>query len=179
MCDEGRGSLPFSVIHGEALVAVAAWALERAEVEMVDEGVPWSNIIEHGGPVVLHDPLCPMTPPEWIAECVAESLDSGAVVIGVRPVTDTLKEVDDGPDGAGELGETVDRDGVLTVCSPIVLPADLVADLPGGLPTTDFVELTAFLRERRDTRLVPAPAEARRVGSAEDVRVLAALTAGE
>lgn len=141
---------------------------------MVDEGVPWSNVIEHGGPVVLHDPLCPMTPPEWIAACVADALHSDSVVIGVRAVTDTLKEID-----GDVLGDTVDRDHALTICSPIVLPAGVVADLGQGLPTTDFTALYAVLAERYATQRLTAPAEARRVGSVEDLRVLAALTAPE
>lgn len=153
-------------------MALAAWALEGADVEIVDHGVPWGNVVAHGTPVVLHDPLCPMTPPDWIAACVAASLESGAVVAGVRPVTDTVKQVVE-----AEVGATVDRHGLVGVCSPIVVPTAVVAEFAEGLPTTDFVRLTALLRQRHDTRTLRAPAAARRVASAEDLRVLAALTA--
>ena len=34
--DEGRGSLPFALIHGEALVACAAWAMGEAGVLPLD-----------------------------------------------------------------------------------------------------------------------------------------------
>ena len=34
--DDGRGSLPFALIHGEALVACAAWAVGEARVDLVD-----------------------------------------------------------------------------------------------------------------------------------------------
>ena len=94
------------------------------------------------------------------------------MVVGVRPVTDTVKVVAD-----GVVGETVDRDGLVTVASPVVLPASVVASLP-GLPSTDFVELVAALRRRFPVELVEAPPSARRVGSLEDVRVLEALTLG-
>ena len=43
---------------------------------------------------MLHDALCPMTPPAFIAECVARAVERGCVVVGVRPVTDTVKVVD-------------------------------------------------------------------------------------
>ena len=36
--DEGRGALPYALIHGEALVACAAWALGEAGVTPVDIG---------------------------------------------------------------------------------------------------------------------------------------------
>ena len=36
--DEDRGSLPYALIHGEALVACAAWALGDAGVTPVDVG---------------------------------------------------------------------------------------------------------------------------------------------
>ncbi|QYJ02699.1 2-C-methyl-D-erythritol 4-phosphate cytidylyltransferase [Nocardioides panacisoli] len=134
--------------------------------------MPWSNVIAHGGPVVLHDPLCPMTPPDWIAHCIAESVEHDAVVVGVRPVTDTVKQLVE-----ADLGATVDRSGLVGVCSPIVLPAAVVADLVDGPPTTDFAALVGQLRRDHETRLLEAPPSARRVASVEDLRVLAALTA--
>ncbi len=36
---EGRGSLPYALIHGESLVACAAWALGEAEVDLVEHGL--------------------------------------------------------------------------------------------------------------------------------------------
>ena len=93
-------------------------------------------------------------------------------MVGVRPVTDTVKVVDD-----GVVGETLDRDRLVTIVSPVVLPPAVVAALD-GLPTTDFVALVAGLRRRYPVELVEAPATARRVGSEEDLRVLEALTRG-
>ena len=170
--DEGRGSLPFSLVHGEALVAAAAWALGEAGVTPVDTGIPWSSLAVAEEPYVLHDALCPMTPPAFIADCVARSLERSCVVVGVRPVTDTVKVVED-----GVVGETVDRDGLVAVASPIVLPPTVVGSLE-ALPSLDFVELVAALRQRYPVELVEAPPEARRVGSEDDVRLLEALTRG-
>ena len=172
-----RGSLPFALIHGEPLVACATWALEEAGVTAVDLTVPWSAVVEvsaeGGEPYVLHDPLCPMTPAGFIASCVRTARESGAVVVAVRPVTDTVKTVAD-----GLVGDTLDRDGLLEVASPIVLPAAVVERLdapPGG----DFATLAAALAARFPVVTITAPPEARRVADAADVRVLEALTAPE
>lgn len=170
--DEDRGRLPYTLIHGEALVAAAAWALGEAGVTPVDTGTPWAALAEAGEPVVLHDPLCPMTPPAFLADCVARADERGCVVVGVRPVTDTVKVVED-----GLVGETVDRDGLVCVASPVVLPPTVVAALD-GLPTTDFAALVAELRSRYPVELMAAPPSARRVSSVDDVRVLEALTTG-
>jgi 2-C-methyl-D-erythritol 4-phosphate cytidylyltransferase len=111
-----------------------------------------------------------MTPPDFVAGCVARAVERSCVVVGVRPVTDTVKSVDD-----GFVGETIDRSQLVAVASPIVLPATVVAALD-GLPTTDFAALVAELRRRYPVELVEAPPTARRVGSTDDVRVLEALT---
>jgi 2-C-methyl-D-erythritol 4-phosphate cytidylyltransferase len=168
--DEDRGSLPYRLVHGEALVAAAAWAMGEAGVDLVDVTVPWSVVAEIGRPLVLHDPLCPMTPPDFIAECVRIAVARNVVTVGIRPVTDTVKQVAD-----GRLGQTVDRDRLVTVCSPVVLPARVVAAFPTR-PAVDFVELVAGLRSSYDVVLVDAPPSARRVGSDEDLRLLEALT---
>lgn len=179
--DEGRGALPFHLIHGESLVATAAWAAGEAGIDLVDLTLAWSVLAERGDALVLHDPLCPMTPPAFLAACADGAAVEDRVVVGVRPVTDTVKEV--APAAGGEvLGATVDRDGLVMVCSPVVLPPAVVADLLGDgadLPSTDFVTLVALLRERYgDDRvaLVEAPPEARRVASDDDIAVLQALT---
>lgn len=173
--DADRGTLPFLLIHGESLVAAAAWCAGEAGVELVDRTLPLEVVAEREEPLVLHDPLCPMTPPSFLAACVDRCIEAGVVVVGVRPVTDTVKQVSD-----GILGGTVDRDGLVAVCSPVVIPPDLLVDLldAGPIPT-DLVALLAVLRSRYPGRveLAEAPASARRVASAADVRLLEALTA--
>jgi hypothetical protein len=144
-----RGSLPFALIHGEALVACAAWALGDAGVTAVDLGTSWAAVVDAGEPFVLHDPLCPMTPAAFIAECVERAVERDRVVVGVRHTT---------------------------VASPVVLPASAVASLD-DLPTLDFPELVDFLQERFAVEPVEAPAGADRVASEADVRALEARTA--
>lgn len=168
--EQDRGSLPFSLIHGEALVACASWALGEAGVTAVDLGTEWEGVTDSGEPFVLHDALCPMTPSGFIAECVARAVELDRVVVAVRPVTDTVKEASD-----GFVGATVDRESLQSVASPVVLPASVVAGLD-DLPSLDFAELVAALREQFGVELVEAPPHARRVSSEDDVRLLEAFT---
>lgn len=168
--DEDRGALPYALIHGEALVACAAWALGDAGVTPIDVGVPWSSVQTADEAVVLHDSLCPMTPAGFIARCVEQSLAHDAVVVAVRPVTDTVKHVDD-----GLVGETVDREGLLAPSSPVVLPPSVVRALD-DYPGHDLAAVVARLRDRHTIETVEAPPEARRVASAEDVALLESLT---
>jgi 2-C-methyl-D-erythritol 4-phosphate cytidylyltransferase len=175
--DEDRGSLPFRLIHGEALVAAAAWSLGEAGVVLVDADVSWAALAESladsGEALVLHDPLCPMTPPEFIVSCIEQAVARDTVVVGVRPVTDTVKAVE-----GGVFAATVDRDRLLAVASPVVLPARVAGELD-GLPTTDLAALVEHLRSRWPVEPLEAPAEARRIGSEEELRVLEALTSAE
>ncbi|TIC78941.1 2-C-methyl-D-erythritol 4-phosphate cytidylyltransferase [Nocardioides sp. GY 10127] len=175
MLTDHRGSLPFALLHGEALVACAAWALGETGVVQVDEGTEWAGVVAAGETVVLHDSLCPMTPPAFLADCVRTSQERSAVVVAVRAVTDTVKQVD----AAGLLGETVDRDGLLTVTSPVVLPPAVVAALADGLPTDDLAALVPLLAARWPVLTVAAPTQGRRVADLDDVAVLEALTRGE
>ena len=64
---EGRGSLPFALLHGESLVAVASWALGEAGVELLDFTAPWADVAGPGSRLVVHDPLCPGTPAAFLA----------------------------------------------------------------------------------------------------------------
>lgn len=168
--EQDRGSLPFALIHGEALVACAGWALGESGVTPVDLGTAWAGLVDAAEPFVLHDALCPLTPPEFIAACVAEAIEHDAVVVGVRPVTDTVKHVE-----GGLVGETVDREGLLAVTSPVVLPGSVVIELD-RLPSTDFAALVTALAERFPVRTLEAPPAGRRVAGEDDVRVLEALT---
>ena len=165
-----RGSLPFLLVHGEALAAAAAWALGEAGVRIVDLSVPWEELVEAAEPFVLHDSLCPMTPAAFIAACVEQAVADDVVVVAVRPVTDTVKVVRD-----GQVGETVDRAGLHALASPVVLPASVVAALEEA-PGEDLAALVATLSADHRVRWVPAPPAARRVATADDVRALEALT---
>ena len=126
---EGRGSLPFLLVHGESLVAAASWALTTAGAKLFDYGVPFAGVQDSGQMLVIHDPLCPLTPVAFLGEAIAESERTGAVVVGVRPVTDTVKEYDGETLGATlvQYGDGVDE--------RIVDDADL--DVLGALSSSE------------------------------------------
>jgi 2-C-methyl-D-erythritol 4-phosphate cytidylyltransferase len=170
--DQDRGSLPYSLIHGESLIACAAWGLGDAGVTPIDFSTAWAGVVDAGEPFVVHDTLCPMTPASFIASCLATAVSSDTVVVAFRPVTDTVKQVVD-----GFVGATVDRSTLRQVASPIVLPASVVLALE-SLPTWDFTALVAALDDRFPITWVEAPPSARRVASLDDVRLLEALTGG-
>jgi len=171
--DEGRGSLPFALVHGEALVTCATWALSEAGVLPLDARTTMEGVHDAGLPLVLHDSLCPMTPPDFIAECVRRAVTDGVVVAGVRPVTDTVKVLH-----GDTLGETVDREALARVVSPVVVPADRVDGAAALLsdPGVDLAALVEALRAGGPLVLLEAPPQAMRVGGPDDVRVLEALT---
>jgi 2-C-methyl-D-erythritol 4-phosphate cytidylyltransferase len=167
----GRGSLPFVTLDGEPLVALASFALEGAGVGLVDFDAELADVWADR-PLVVHDPLCPLTPISFLRRAVELATEDGAVVVGVHPVTDTVKAV------RGEVvGQTVDREGLWVVTSPVVLPASLVAELDGWPDTDDLVALVAELAERAEVRFLEAPPLARRVEDESAVVLLQALAA--
>src|ERR1700709_1359039 len=129
---DARGSLPYALVHGESLVAAASWALSTAEVELYDYSVSFAAVQDTDRALVVHDPLCPLTPVAFIEEAIEECERTGAVVVGVRSVTDTVKEYD-----GTTLGATLDREQLVCVTSPVVLPAAVVTALD-DLDTDDL-----------------------------------------
>ncbi|MGN6721166.1 MAG: 2-C-methyl-D-erythritol 4-phosphate cytidylyltransferase [Marmoricola sp.] len=166
--DEGRGALPFALVYGEPLIAAATFAVEAADITVLDPRTEWTAVVETGLPLVMHDPLCPLTPSAFLGEAVDVALESDQVVVGVRVVTDTIKV-----DLGDRLGETVDRSGLSEVTSPIVLPARVIAELT-ELPGGDFASIVEAL-EGFGLRQVEAPAMSRRVRTRDDIPVLEAL----
>lgn len=168
---EGRGSLPFALLHNESLVAVASWALGEAEVMLLDFTEGWADIVAREAALVVHDPLCPGTPVAFLREALADCDERGSVVVGVRPVTDTVRAVDD----SGTTGRTIDRNGLLAVASPVVIPAAVVASLHEAPPLDDLADLVVALREHHEVTFLEAPAEARRVTDESDLQLVEAL----
>src|SRR3954452_21805652 len=104
---EGRGSMPFKLLDGEALVAVASWALEDAGVELLDFTVDWADVQARETALVVHDPLCPRTPGDFLVSAL-EPATGNRIVVGVRSVIDTVKTVED-----GVVSEPVVRDALV------------------------------------------------------------------
>lgn len=172
--ESGRGSMPFALLHGEPLVACAAWAVGAAGIQLLDATTPWDEVQYAGVPLVWHDALCPMTPPEFLAACVRRVVATGVPVAGVLPVTDTVKEVHAGPQGP-VVGATLDRERLRRLASPLVLPPAVVNALDDW-PPVDFREALALLRARGRVELLEGPPAVRRVRDSRDLALLEALT---
>ncbi|MGO4255575.1 2-C-methyl-D-erythritol 4-phosphate cytidylyltransferase [Marmoricola sp. RAF53] len=167
---DGRGSLPFALVHGESLVAAASWAVGESGARLYDATVTFDEVRRSGQDLLLHDPLCPLTPADFLADAAARCRETGRVVVGYRPVTDTVK-VREGD----HLGAGVDRDTLRLVVSPVVLPADVVAGLD-DLGSTDFADLVGRLAADHELEWLEAPALAGRITRVEELVVLEALS---
>lgn len=193
----GRSELAFHELHGEPLYAHALRALDRAvgEVEVVvtdadldrvaadvsawrvrAEVLPlttwWERLTARPArPLVVHDALCPLVTADFIETVLGRAAARPDVpVVAVRAVTDTLKAVVD-----GRIAGTIDRDLLVTVTSPVVVPAALLADPAQPPPVTDGAALVAWLRERGEVDLVRAPSLGRRIEDVRAVRLLESL----
>lgn len=167
---EGRGSLPFALVHGESLVAAASWAVGEAGIQLVDANVTLADVRRSGRMLLLHDPLCPLTPPEHLVDVVARARRTGRPVVSVRPVTDTVKQVFE-----ERVGATVPRDDLVNVASPIAIPGQALAALDAPR-VDDFAALFEQLAAMGEVELVEAPLLARRVTDEDELRLLEALS---
>ncbi len=193
----GRGALPFATLHGRPLYLHAAEALAGlglAPTLLVDDGPGQRPAVDDvllppgtrvrslvewwadrpAGPVLLHDPLCPLTPASLLRTALDHardepSGDAGALVslAAYRPVTDTVKTV------VGDRIEgTLDRDGLGIVTAPVVLDRAVLDGAGSPPPVADFGALVAWARARTAVRLVRAPLIGRRVEDEASVHLL-------
>ena len=142
-------------------------------LERVLDGVPGATVLAahealatlaQGRAAVLHDPRCPLLDPADLRRVVAAGLAGPAA--GARSVTDTVKTV--GPASLGhQVTGTVDRETYREICSPLVLPAYVVAALgekdPYGWWLDDLWVIAERVRRSHGLDLVSLPASATRV----------------
>jgi len=129
--------------------------------------------------VVVQDPLYPLAPAA-LAGAVVRALEApgepAAAVVPVRPVTDTLKWVDE--DGA--ITGTADRDRFRLVCGPAAYRAAALIEAlraaPGGGPAGAAETLPGLVREAGGRVVfLPAPSDVLRVATVEDVALAEAM----
>lgn len=190
----GRRPLAESELHGEplwrhALRALAAAVDDRplvvAEASVVrrladragaatGRWVPvddwWDEVVRRPRPLLVHDPLCPLTEATFLAEVVAAGEDGGVSAAAYRPVTDTVKIVT-----GGRIRGTVDREQLAALGSPVYVGGEVVrraADAGETLPLADPPALVAWLRARGPLTMVRAPSLARRVDDESAIGLL-------
>jgi 2-C-methyl-D-erythritol 4-phosphate cytidylyltransferase len=146
----------------------------RLQAVLADTGA------EPGALVVVHDPLHPLASAALVRDVVAALLDAPADVVAavpVRPVTDTLKWVDEDD----VVRSTADREGFRMVYSPQAHRfAALVAALAGaadGELRGVGADVLPRLAQRQGGRIVavPAPGEVFRIATPEDVALAEAM----
>lgn len=153
----------FQLLRGEPLLRYAAVALDEADIAPV----PASGVLgaePTGMTVIFHDAACPLLDPATIVRLADLAEDTGQVVVGVRPVTDTVKRLADGP--GDYLGETVDRDALQALAAPVVVPAacsDRLAEIDRRVAS--IPELVAALGFAEKNAPGPAEKEASGFGA--------------
>lgn len=131
----------------------------------------WHRVVADGRPVLVHDALCPLVTAGFITTVLARGeAQPGQGVAAVRTVTDTLKAVVD-----GRITETIDRDALVTVTSPVLVPDGALVDTADPMPVDDGAALVAWLRRRVPVDLVRAPSLGRRIEDVRAVRLLESL----
>lgn len=122
--------------------------------------------------VVIHDPLCPLVPARFVRQLLLKAR-SRRVMVGVRPVVDTIKATIN-----GAIAGTVDRDALRIVSSPVVVPGSRLAGVP-DLTTalTHLGLLVQALRMDGGVELVVAPSSSRRVEDRSGLLLMASVDA--
>ncbi len=159
----GHEALLCHSLLGRPLGDHARLALAEAGI---DEYSTWQEAVSTGLPVVVHDPLCPLLPAAFLVELVAGLGD--VVLVGVQPVTDTVKTVE-----GDVVGGTLDRERYWSLASPLVVPPALAATVD-PVEVGNLVDLRGFVSLLGTVEYVEVPGSGRRVTDESDVVLLEA-----
>lgn len=155
------------VVVGDA----AGWVPELDHLAggaVVRRASDWWADVARSAPLLVHDPLCPLSPVASLEAALALALDRPEIaIVGFRPVTDTVKVVDH-----GVIAGTVDREELASIATPLVIGAAVVAALPGAPDLTDLAATVASLRHGWPVELIGVPSTACRVDTAAALHLL-------
>ncbi len=119
------------------------------------------------GTLLVHDPLCPLTPPALLVS-MSELGADGAAAVAVLAITDTVKTT------TGDVvTATIDRAAVAAVASPFVGPTELVMRAAGTV--LDLPGLVRRLWGQVPIELVAADAQCARVSEASELDLLSSV----
>lgn len=171
----GAGSAVGAVLDGTGARVVEGGGslgacLQRVLADVSLEGRPQL--------LVVHDPRCPLVPAAFLREVVDRATaQPHGVTVATRPMTDTVKSVVN-----GVVRATVDRDRLVVVTSPLVVPVDVLVPLmddPALRACADVEDLVLLARSAgAAVHWVPAPSLAWRVDDVSSVSVLESVTDG-
>lgn len=157
-------------IVGQGFVAVRVQAADPPgdRLQCVAAGM---QTVAGPGQVLVHDLEWPMVS-TVVVERILTSIRAGAVaVMPARPVTDSIKAVDD----TGVLAATLDRSALRVVQYPRGFDAEVLALLVNRSQTSMFDELEAALATGTHVTLVEGGDEAFRVELPRDTGYLVAF----
>jgi 2-C-methyl-D-erythritol 4-phosphate cytidylyltransferase len=184
----------FVMLGGETLLARSLRALREAGIEDVVVAVPAGRsapegvrsvaggavrsesvrnalAASDGDPVIVHDAARPLAPPELFRRVLEDLEASGADgAIAAAPVTDTVKEADDG----GTVARTLDRSRLWAVQTPQAFRREaLERALDVDDDTLAAATDDAWLVERAGgtVRVVEAPPENFKITTPHDLRI--------
>lgn len=193
----GRGDLAFASLHRRPLLQHALAALEEllpgrvsvvadpADVRRTTKAAGHRSVdvvtpsewrqgsSGRHGPVLVHDPLCPLVGPDFLRHVLDEGAkDPATSLVAFRPVTDTVKNMP-----ARRITGTVDRETLATVASPLLVAPGTEARAGGSdpLPFGSETALTVWLHRHSPVRMLRAPSLARRVDDLASLHLLQCL----
>jgi 2-C-methyl-D-erythritol 4-phosphate cytidylyltransferase len=130
----------------DAVVIDGRSLLDRARDAVAEFPVVGPDQVPDDAVLVVADPACAGVTGDFVRSLVDACAATGRPQVAVLPVTDTIKETH-GP----TVRATLDRDGLLVIASPIVLPPGVRARC------VDAAGLVDAVRTRHGVDLVPAP----------------------
>jgi 2-C-methyl-D-erythritol 4-phosphate cytidylyltransferase len=181
------GSLALAELAGEPLLLRALSAVSAAGLDPVvvtDDLASVRPVLRDAAPLVgiadlaasvgqsgttllVHDPLCPLTPPSLLVSMSGRGAD-GAAAVAVLAMTDTVKTT------TGDLvTATINRAAVAAVASPFVGPTELVLRAAGTV--LDLPGLVRRLWGLVPIGLVAADALCARVSEASELELLSSV----